>query len=153
MSDLLQAIRKNGLDQYGSDIPADWVREVLGIELPAVGTKRDFDNVAIAELAAIDKVRVALLDEGKYLGMRDGNYRILLPSENARQVEQYMHQADKKLKRGLRLSKNTPKTESETPSSMDARLLLKQQSIRKFLSPAAAQQTPQPPERKNPSHA
>lgn len=141
-TDLLRAIKEKGLDAYGSTIPADWVREVLGIQMPEVGTKRDFDAVAIAELSAIDRVRTALLDQGKYLGMRDGNYRILLPSENARQVELYMQQADKKLRRGLRLSRNSPQQPSAQPSNIETRLVLKQQSIRMHLDPLRGRTSP-----------
>jgi hypothetical protein len=132
-ADLLQAIREQGLDEYGSKIPADWVREILEIQMPNIGTKREFDAVAIAELSAIDKVRSALLDEGKYIAMRDGNYYILLPSENAQQVELYMRQADKKLKRGMRLSRNSPRPPDEKPSNADVRMMLKQQTIRKHI--------------------
>lgn len=137
-TNLLEAIRSEGLDAYGSIIEAEWVRKKLGIVIPSVGTKREFDAAAIAELSAVDRVRQVLLNEGKYLGMRDGNYRIFLPSENARQVEAYMQQADKKLKRGLKLSKSTPVDASHPVSDLNVRLIMKQESIRKHLATQAS---------------
>ena len=127
--DLMQFIRANNLDEYGSVIMAEDVRSVLGIEMPEYGTKRDFDKAAMLELAGIDYCRNVLLGEGKYLAQTNGNYRILLPSENAEQVESYMRSADSKLKRGLKLHRNSahhPKTSSNT----SARILAKQESIR-----------------------
>jgi hypothetical protein len=134
-NELLRAMKERGLDAYGSIIPGDWVREVLGIQVPELGTKRDFDAAAIAELSVVDRVRTALLDQGKYLGMREGDYRILLPSENARQVELYMQQADKKLRRGLRLSRSSPQEASAQQSNVETRMAMKQQSIRRQLRP------------------
>lgn len=136
---LLNAIRAAGLDAYGSDIPAEWVREVLALKMPAIGTKRDFDSVTFAEMVATDYVRNVLLGEGKYFGMKNGGYRVLLPSENAAQVESYMQQADRKLKRGLKLSRSTPSNINKMPSNLDARLLMKRDSIRHHLKkPPAA---------------
>lgn len=127
---LLEHLRSRGLDEYGSVILSSEVREVLGIEIPEVGTKRMFDAVALAEMSAIDYVRNILLDEGKYIQRNEGDYRILLPSENARQIENYMSNADKKLKRAQRLSKNTPRTDVRGHDNTAARLHMKRESIR-----------------------
>lgn len=135
--ELYGELEKRGLFEYGSVIKADMVREILGIEMPEYGTKADFDAIALAELGAIDYVRRMLLNHGKYLAGNQGDYRILLPSENRRQVEIYMSQADKKLKRGLQLSKNSPKTDYQTADQSAARIMLKRESIRDFNRQAA----------------
>lgn len=115
---------------YGKVIPAELIRDTLGLEMPAVGTKAQFDAVALAELAAVDYLRRRLLHEGKYIAGDRGNYRILLPSENKRQVEAYMSQADTKLKRASLLLKNTPQQVSAPADNTAARLLLKMESTR-----------------------
>lgn len=124
--DLLNALRDRGLLEYGSVIKGDDVREILGIEYPEVGTKKDFDEVALAELGAVDYVRNVLLGEGKFIASNQGDYRILLPSENKRQVDMYMQQADRKLRRAHKLSRNTPTAESYAPTANhDVRLAMK----------------------------
>lgn len=127
---LLHRLKLEKLTEFGSEFNASFVREVLGIKTPLLGTKRQFDEIAIAELAAIDHVRATLLNEGKYLGMRDGNYRVLLPSENAKQVDAYMESANKKLHRALKLARNTPKDVAEMPSTVETRILMKRDSIK-----------------------
>jgi hypothetical protein len=94
----------------------------------------------------VDYVRKILLREGKYLAQTKGNYRILLPSENAAQVESYMSSADKKLKRALILSKNTP-ADTKTMRDADqvqARIIVKRESI-KDKSPIRVNPANQPP--------
>jgi hypothetical protein len=124
--ELLTALRDRGLLEYGSVIKGDEVRDILGIEYPEVGTKKDFDEVALAELSAVDYVRNVLLGEGKFIASSQGDYRILLPSENKRQVDMYMQQADRKLRRAHKLSRNTPPAESYAPAANhDVRLAMK----------------------------
>lgn len=124
--ELLTALRERGLLEYGSVIKGEDVRDILGIEYPEVGTKKDFDEVALAELGAVDYVRNILLGEGKFIASHQGDYRILLPSENKRQVDAYMSQADRKLRRAHKLSRNTPSTESYSPSANnDVRVAMK----------------------------
>lgn len=133
--ELLTALRGRGLLEYGSVIKGEEVRDILGIEYPEVGTKKDFDEVALAELGAVDYVRNILLGEGKFIASHQGDYRILLPSENKRQVDAYMQQADRKLRRARKLSSNTPPAESYTPSANhDVRLAMKIGSQRGRLS-------------------
>lgn len=124
--ELLTALRERGLLEYGSVIKGEDVRDILGIEYPEVGTKKDFDEVALAELGAVDYVRNILLGEGKFLASHQGDYRILLPSENKRQVDAYMSQADRKLRRAHKLSRNTPSAESYKPhANSDVRIAMK----------------------------
>ena len=128
--DLLSYIRTNKLDEFGSIILGEDVRNILGLVMPEVGTKRDFDNVVMAELQAIDYCRNVLLGEGKYLTSTKGDYRILLPSENAKQVDSYVSSADKKLKRALKLSRNTPTYSDKQPCNKHVRIEMKRQSIK-----------------------
>ena len=124
--ELLTALRGRGLLEYGSVIKGEEVRDILGIEYPEVGTKKDFDEVALAELGAVDYVRNILLGEGKFIASHQGDYRILLPSENKRQVDAYMQQADRKLRRAHKLSRNTPNVESYKPNAnADVRIAMK----------------------------
>ena len=128
---LLEWMRQCGLDEFGSVILGDQVRLVIGIEYPETGTRSSFNELALAELSAVDYVRNILLGEGKYLGQRGGDYRIFLPSENARQVHLYMDHADKKLKRALKLSRNTPTVDDVSPvDNTNARILMKREAIR-----------------------
>lgn len=129
--ELLSALRARGLLEYGSVIKGDDVREILGIEYPEFGTKKDFDEVALAELGAVDYVRNVLLGEGKFIASHQGDYRILLPSENKRQVDAYMQQADRKLRRAQKLSRNTPNSESYKPvANADVRIAMKMGNTR-----------------------
>ena len=124
--ELLTTLRDRGLLEYGSVIKGEDVRDILGIEYPEVGTKKDFDEVALAELGAVDYVRNILLGEGKFIASHQGDYRILLPSENKRQVDAYMQQADRKLRRAHKLSRNTPNVESYKPNAnADVRIAMK----------------------------
>lgn len=135
--ELLTALRERGLLDYGSVIKGEDVRDILGIEYPEVGTKKDFDEVALAELGAVDYVRNILLGEGKFIASHQGDYRILLPSENKRQVDAYIQQADRKLRRARKLSRSTPPSESYAPSANhDVRLSMKIGNQR-GLNPAA----------------
>lgn len=133
---LLRILRAEGLLDYGSIIPTKLVHDVLGIAIPEVGSKAVFDELALRELSAIDAVRSALLDEGKYLTACEAGYRILLPSENQRQVEAYMKSADRKLRRAQRLSTNTPRIISAADVT-NTRLHMKQNSHRRGAPPSA----------------
>lgn len=145
--DLLAYIREHGLDQYGAFISAKVVRGVIGIELPDVATRDEFQALAMYELASVDYVRKVLLGEGKYLAQSKGDYRILLPSENASQIASYMSSADKKLKRALTLSKNTP-TKAGTlhdVEQVEARIQMKRESIKNNRPLGDVGHTPSPP--------
>ena len=132
MSTLLQTLREFGMLEYGSHIDGALVRKLIGIELPATGTKAMFDQASLRELAAIDAVRDELLDEGKYLaGVRDG-YRVLLPSENAQQVEACISHAKAKLRRADRLERSTPAQSAGAPSQHAARLLMLSRGAKKW---------------------
>ena len=129
--DFLQYLIDEGLTEFGAVIPKQMVYDLLGVEVPATGTQRQFNEIALTELAAIDYVRNHLLNEGKYLAGTTTGYRVLLPSENAIQVESYISQADKKLARALRLSRNTPKpADNLRDEQQEARVLMRQEGIR-----------------------
>lgn len=128
--DLLEALRENGLLDYGSHIPGDFVREALGIKYPEIGSKKEFDEIALKELGAVDYVRNAILNEGKYLAGMGSDYRILLPSENKEQIERYMSSAGRKLRRAGKLSRNTPPAVNKNHDNISARIMLKRESIR-----------------------
>lgn len=129
---LLDELRKRQLTEYGTDIPGETIREILGIDYPEFGSKKAFDEVALTELAAVDYCRNVLLGEGKFLASENGGYRILLPSENKRQVDAYMAQADRKLRRAQKLSRNTPVIAGDavSASSSDVRITMKREGIR-----------------------
>ena len=115
---LLQALIDRDLTDYGSFIEGSFVREILDITLPEFGTRQDFDRASLAELAAIGYVRTQLLLEG--------NYRILLPSENLRQVEAYLEASDNKRRKGALLLKNTPPEFIPVLSQVEARACMRE---------------------------
>ena len=128
---LLAWLRQEGLTEYGSVFRGESVREVIGLVMPEVGTKKDFDSVALRELSAVDYCRSTLLGEGKYLAQHQGDYRILLPSENGRQIEQYISNADSKLRRALKLSRNSPAMDGGTLDQTSARILMKREGLKR----------------------
>lgn len=130
-AELLQTLREAGLTEYGSVIPASDIRKMLNLTMPRVGSKQDFDRVALAELAAIGYVRNHLLDEGKYITADGDSYRILLPSENAKQVEAYLEASNRKRRKGLRLLKSTPPGTAEFPSQLESRLSMRDSERRR----------------------
>lgn len=128
--DLLHVLAERGLLEFGSVIPRDLVHSILGVQMPEIGTKAEFDAVTLAELSAIDYCRNHLLGVGKYLAGTPTGYRILLPSENQKQVELYIGSADKKLSRALKLSRNSPAIADTKPDQIEARIHFKRQRTR-----------------------
>lgn len=127
---ILETLRERKLTEHGSTINGDDLRRWAGVEYPETGTKAQFDAAALEELAVVDYVRNCLLNEGKYLKSERNDYRILSPSENAGQVHSYMRSADSKLRRAIKLSKNTPADPSGGDRGSAARLMLKRESIK-----------------------
>lgn len=142
--ELFHGLKSAGLLDYGTHIPGEAVRELLGLDMPKFGTKEQFDAVALKELSAIDYVRGLLLNEGKYLAGCRGGYRVLLPSENKAQVEAYMQQADRKLRRAQRLSRTMPTTNMAQNDQTQARIMLKRESVRASLPPWSRHKPQQP---------
>jgi len=127
---LLEHLRASRLTEYGSVIPGDVVREVLDIKVPEIGTREEFTQAALTELNAVDYCRNVLLGEGKYLGSQTGNYRIILPSENADQIKAYMRHAMTKLKRADKLASTAPKGDFPADNAIRARILMTQEGIK-----------------------
>jgi hypothetical protein len=128
--EFLDRLNELGLLEYGAKIPVDLVRELLGLEFPKVGTKALFDALSLKEIAAVDYVRNTLLGRGKYLGKVKEHYVVFLPSQNAKQVESYMTSADKKLRRALKLSRNTPGGAGEITDNQ-TRIIMKQDVLKR----------------------
>lgn len=129
--DLLRVLGEQGMLDYGASIPRSLVHEVLGIQMPEVASKSTYDRLALVELSAIDYVRNALIEQGRYIAGTPTGYRILLPSENAIQVENYMDSADRKLSRALKLSRCTQIDSAPNPDQTEARILMKRHGMRK----------------------
>ena len=127
---LYRVLQEAGLLEYGSRIEGELIREQLGIQMPRTGTKEQFDQIALRELTAVDFIRTLLLREGKYLAGDKGGYKILLPSENRAQVDAYMSQADRKLRRAQTLLRNTPSRTHKQVDQTEARIMMKRESIR-----------------------
>lgn len=119
--------------EYGSVIETSLVHELLNIDMPTSAPKRVYDQLALMELAAIDYVRNMLLGQGKYISGTTGGYRILLPSENASQIDLYMESADRKLSRALKLSRNTPQDAKRGADQTEARIMMKRHGLRHTL--------------------
>lgn len=112
--DLLTTLRENSLLEYGATFTGADVRDILGIDTPDLSgmsfdtARRVMSRISLAEMAATDYVRAHLLNEGKYLKSVNGDYRVLMPSENENQVQIYIESATGKLLRGGKLLRNTP---------------------------------------------
>lgn len=125
MTTLLDHLRSQGLLEYGTVIDGAVIRRFIGLEELSYGTRQQFQEQSLREMAAVDAVREALLDEGKYLKGERGSYRILTPGENRAQARLYDQQAKRKASRGLKLLNNTPMAPNERPTGVAARLLLR----------------------------
>ena len=125
-----EQLRETGLLEYGSVIESELFRQIFGIdEITYPATRQDIETQALRELSCADYVRDKLLNEGKYFKGERDSYRILLPSENAGQVLSYMNSADRKLKRAIKLNKNTP-PEFKINSNDEVRAVMKRESIK-----------------------
>lgn len=133
--DLLQHLKTLGLLQYGAVIEREVVHDFLGITMPALGTRAEFDAVSLAELSATGAVRDALLREGKYLAATRTGYRVLLPSENKAQIAAYMASARRKLNRAQKLNRTTPVAHNHQADQTEARILMQQEGSRAKAAP------------------
>jgi len=128
--DLYGFMADNDLLEFGSVITGEMVLAALNISYPETGTKQEFNDLDLYVLSAVEYVRKVIVEDGKYLAQSGGNYRILLPSENAQQCAKYIKSAQKKLNKSLRLSKNTPVGDYAPLHDMTARAHIKLASIR-----------------------
>jgi len=135
IKDLYGFMNDNNLLEFGSVITGEMVLSALNISYPETGTRQDFKSLDLYVLGAVEYVRKVIVEEGKYLAQSNGNYRILLPSENAQQCSRYIHSAQKKLNKSLRLSKNTPVGDHAPLHDITARALIKLDSIRNKYEP------------------
>lgn len=133
MNDIYTWMLEHDFFEYGRVIEAKDFRELFGIEVPEMATYKEFKNVELKELQCVGFVRDKLLRQGKYLAQNGETYRVLLPSENKTQTEAYMNSADRKLKKAIMLSKNTPQS---VKNIADVRVLaeMKRESIREQLT-------------------
>lgn len=125
MRGLLAGLEERNLTEYGSIIEATLVHELLGIEIPSYAAKSVYDQLSMMELAAIDYCRSALINNGKYLAGTPSGYRVLLPSENKNQINNYMASADRKLSRALKLNRNTPSEANLANDNTETRIVMK----------------------------
>jgi len=128
--ELYAHLKSKGLLEYGSVVTELEIQNFLGISYPEVGTHDQFKSLDLIMLAVTDYVRNILLGTGKAFIQSKGDYRVLLPSENAKYIEGYMKSADKKLQRALKLSKNQPATDIKQDDKT-VQIMLKKESIRK----------------------
>jgi hypothetical protein len=135
--DLLSKLDSEKQLEYGAVILGEDVRNHLDLPLPSIEgktiqqVKRELDSVALMEMAAIDYVRNVLLGRGMYIKNDNGNYRILLPSENKVQIEAYVSSADRKLSRALKLSRNTPTVDNIVRDNcIETRISMKKNNLR-----------------------
>jgi hypothetical protein len=128
--ELLSELETGNFIDYGTFIPAEFVRDCLELEYPEVAPKQVYDRLALQEMAAVDYVRNILLGRGMYIMGVAAGYRILTVSENIAQVEQYMTSADRKLARGLKLLKNSPRERGAYPDQAEARMEMKRENVR-----------------------
>ena len=119
-----------GFLEYGSVIGGDIIREAFGIpEIYYPAMRSEIVGQELAELSAIGYIRDRLLNLGRYIKGERDKYRVLLPSENAGQILSYMESADRKLKRAIKLNKNTP-AEYKIHTNEEVRIFMKCEHIR-----------------------
>lgn len=127
---LYEHLQEQGLLDYGASFSASLVHERLGLRVPERASYRTFARLRLQEMAAMDELRLALIDEGKYLKeSSSGSYRVLLPSENAAQIEKYHAEARRKIARARKLAQHSP-PEARVDSQACARLMLLEKSFR-----------------------
>lgn len=131
MKSLYEALNAEGLLEFGSHIPGDFVREVLNLVLPDVGTRAQFNAVALAEMSAVDGVREMLLNEGKYIAGAGSDYRILTPGENTGQIDRYLAHAQNKIRRARKLERTSPAMSNGRPNQLAARTSAIERDLRK----------------------
>lgn len=134
--DMFMVLDSEGMFEFGEFTERTMIYELLGLEMPEFASKEVFDRLAMLELAAVDYCRNVLLGRGKYLAGVPGGYRVLLPSENRAQVDAYMHSADRKLLRALKLSRNMPDMQNDQPDQTEARIMMKRKGMcGRFVAP------------------
>lgn len=129
---LLDHMESRGLTEYGAHIPGEVVRDFLGIQIPVLGTKSQFDALTLKELSGVQQAREALLKQGKYLAAEGPDYRILTPAGNLLKIEAYESSAARKMRKAVTLAKATPNATQEISQAL-ARIQIRQASVsRKF---------------------
>lgn len=127
--DLLTKLRDESLTEYGSTFSGEMVREVLGVEYPEYGTKKQFDDVVLVELSAIGYVRDILRKEGKHIAQNAGIYRVCLPSENESIARSWESQADDRMKRAQQLRTFTPLDAYDAKTDRAVIVAMKRESL------------------------
>jgi hypothetical protein len=127
---LFDALEGNGMLEYGSFIPGEFVRRIIGLQMPDVGTRKQFADISLRELSAVDAVRERLLNFGKYIAASGDGYRILTPGENSAQIDRYLGHAQNKIRRARKLERTSQALTSGKPSTAAARLLMTEKSLR-----------------------
>lgn len=124
--DFFSDLKSKGHLEYGSTVTVAKVQKLLGIVVPELGSKKEFGDLALQEMAMIEYVRKHLVKEGKYIQLNGSAYRVLLPSENAKKVKNLMESGNRKYRRAQSLHRNTPKTDgSPTDCNVDVRIAAK----------------------------
>lgn len=127
---LLDYLRSSGQDDYGCVISSADVLAALEICYPEKASKAVYDELSLIELNAVGYVRDVFLKEGKYFGKTASGYRIPLPSENVKYINQYIMASDRKLSRAMKLTRNTPPGDAMPErASLDARIAMKRESL------------------------
>lgn len=117
-STLYEELGERELLEYGVFIPSTIIHQIMGIEIPELATKEEFNRLALEELKVTGDVRWNLLEEGKYLKQTKGGYRILLLSENRDQIESYMDAAVQKNRKAMKLLRNSPPAKGLDPDKV-----------------------------------
>jgi len=115
---------------YGSVIQQSLVHSLLEIHITDVMNIREYDKAKLEEVSAIDYVRSQLLNQGKTIAKHLSAYRIPMPSENREFVERYISSADKKLRRAIKLSMNTPHGDYKPIDDAYEKAIRKRQSLK-----------------------
>ena len=106
-----------GAFNYGGVIPQSEIYQLFEIEIPETATFKEFQEVQLKELSAVGYIREQLIKEGKYIKKDGVDYRVLLPSENAKQADLMLDSAKRKTRRAGTLLRTTPSQLSSTKNT------------------------------------
>lgn len=107
LKELFIRLNESGFFDFGNVITEQEILDLFDLKKPTFGSYEAFKEFDLKLLGITAFFRNQLIKEGKYLKQTNGDYRVLLPSENAKIIELLYQSANRKLQRGIRLAKNT----------------------------------------------
>ena len=116
-NDIFDALLENGVFNYGETIETEHLLEYFGasvrtdeelecLPIDQLRMALETDRLVIVNIA--NNVRHRLLNRGRYLQQQKRIFRVALPSENRRFIQDYLDAGARKTKRAQLLLENSP---------------------------------------------